>query len=255
MGPDSGGREGRAQLLPEPSLTVPQLAVKTPLKAVEAVEGGEVTFSVDLTSTSAGKWFLDGQALQASSVYVVRWDGTRHTLTIRSVPASLHGAELKFVADGIESSIRIEVRGRRTWLQPPGLLGPVSSGGGSGQAALGIFKGQAGCRQSPRWSRARPGSGPCHGVRVTGGRFAPPHLFCLPPPHTPGSVPALSFCPPYLPIPPFCPLCVPSPPSLFCLHPLCLPVHGPSNPGADCQASASHAGGAGPAARGGAATG
>ncbi|XP_073077350.1 obscurin isoform X24 [Manis javanica] len=89
---------------------VPQLAVKTPLKAVEAVEGGEVTFSVDLTSTSAGKWFLDGQALQASSVYVVRWDGTRHTLTIRSVPASLHGAELKFVADGIESSIRIEVR-------------------------------------------------------------------------------------------------------------------------------------------------
>nr|XP_036873103.1 obscurin isoform X5 [Manis javanica] len=89
---------------------VPQLVVKTPLKAVEAVEGGEVTFSVDLTSTSAGKWFLDGQALQASSVYVVRWDGTRHTLTIRSVPASLHGAELKFVADGIESSICIEVR-------------------------------------------------------------------------------------------------------------------------------------------------
>eukprot|EP00069_Balaena_mysticetus_P022536 bmy_03322T0 len=88
----------------------PQLAVKTPLKAVEAVEGGEVTFSVDLTTASAGEWFLDGQALKASSVYVIHCDGTRHTLTIRLVPGSLHGAELKFVANGIESSIRMEVR-------------------------------------------------------------------------------------------------------------------------------------------------
>uniref|UniRef100_A0A4W2EW34 non-specific serine/threonine protein kinase n=2 Tax=Bos indicus x Bos taurus TaxID=30522 RepID=A0A4W2EW34_BOBOX len=90
----------------------PQLAVKTPLKAVEAVEGGEVTFSVDLTTASSGEWFLDGRVLKASSVYVIQRDGTRHTLTIRSVPVSLHGAELKFVANGIESSIRMEVRGR-----------------------------------------------------------------------------------------------------------------------------------------------
>uniref|UniRef100_A0A8C5XAV9 non-specific serine/threonine protein kinase n=1 Tax=Microcebus murinus TaxID=30608 RepID=A0A8C5XAV9_MICMU len=89
----------------------PKLAVRTPLKAVEAVEGGEVTFSVDLTVASAGEWFLDGQALKASSVYVIRCDRTRHTLTIREVPASLHGAQLKFVANGIESSIRVEVRG------------------------------------------------------------------------------------------------------------------------------------------------
>uniref|UniRef100_A0A2K6GY28 non-specific serine/threonine protein kinase n=1 Tax=Propithecus coquereli TaxID=379532 RepID=A0A2K6GY28_PROCO len=88
----------------------PKLAVRTPLKAVEAVEGGEVTFSVDLTVASAGEWFLDGRALKASSVYVIRCDRTRHTLTIREVPASLHGAQLKFVADGIESSIRVEVR-------------------------------------------------------------------------------------------------------------------------------------------------
>ncbi|XP_066122285.1 obscurin isoform X2 [Saccopteryx bilineata] len=87
----------------------PHLAVKTPLKAVKAVEGSEVTFSVDLTSVSSGEWFLDGQALKASSTYVIHCDGTRHTLTIRSVPASLNGAELKFVANGIESSIHMEV--------------------------------------------------------------------------------------------------------------------------------------------------
>ncbi|XP_064451756.1 obscurin isoform X11 [Mirounga angustirostris] len=92
----------------------PQLALRTPLKAVEAVEGGEVTFSVDLTLASAGEWFLDGRALKASGMYVIRHEGTRHALTIRSVSASLHGAELKFVANGIESSIRMEVRGLTT---------------------------------------------------------------------------------------------------------------------------------------------
>lgn len=73
-----------------------------------------MTFSVDLTLASAGEWFLDGQVLKASSVYMIRQDGTRHALTIHSVSASMHGAELKFVANGIESSIRMEVRGRRT---------------------------------------------------------------------------------------------------------------------------------------------
>ncbi|XP_073912202.1 obscurin isoform X22 [Castor canadensis] len=89
---------------------VPQLAVRTPLKALEAVEGGEVTFSVDLTVASAGEWFLNGEALKPSSIYVIRCDHTRHTLTIREVPTSLHGAQLKFVANGIESSIRMKVR-------------------------------------------------------------------------------------------------------------------------------------------------
>lgn len=96
--------------------------MKTPLKAVEAVEGGEVTFSVDLTVASAGEWFLDGQALKASNMYVIHCDGTRHTLTIRSVPVSLHGVELKFVANGIESSIRMEVRGRGPCSLNPGPL-------------------------------------------------------------------------------------------------------------------------------------
>ncbi|KAM4798266.1 LOW QUALITY PROTEIN: obscurin-like [Urocitellus parryii] len=88
----------------------PQLAVRSPLNAVAAVERGEVTFSVDLTVASAGEWFLDGVALKASRMYVIRCDRTWHTLTIREVPASLHGAQVKFVADGIESSIRMEVR-------------------------------------------------------------------------------------------------------------------------------------------------
>uniref|UniRef100_F6TWE8 Obscurin n=1 Tax=Monodelphis domestica TaxID=13616 RepID=F6TWE8_MONDO len=90
----------------------PQLAVKTPLQAVEAVAGGEVTFTVDLTVASSGEWFLDGRALPVSDIYVIRCKGTQHSLTISPVPANLHGAQLKFVANGIESSIRMEVRGK-----------------------------------------------------------------------------------------------------------------------------------------------
>lgn len=140
--------------------------MKTPLKAVEAVEGGEVTFSVDLTSASAGEWFLDGQALKASSVYVIRCDGTRHTVTIRSVPASLHGAELKFVANGIESSIRMEVRGRGTpahdtWAS----LSPVSSGAGGRRMVVprpqGSWRTQASC-----WVCGLDESGPTVGWGV-----------------------------------------------------------------------------------------
>lgn len=109
---------------------------------MEAVEGGEATFSVDLTLASVGEWFLNGQPLKASSVYVIRSDGARHTLTIRSVPASLHGAELKFVANGIESTIRMEVRGRGLagdpWASPAGSSG---RGVGQGPGASGFLEG------------------------------------------------------------------------------------------------------------------
>lgn len=95
-----------------------------------------MTFSVDLTMASAGEWFLNGQSLKASNVYMIRRDGTRHTVTIRSVPASLHGAELKFVANGIESSIRMEVRGRGTPASDPQASPSSVFSGGWGQGEI-----------------------------------------------------------------------------------------------------------------------
>jgi obscurin-RhoGEF protein len=101
---------------------------------LEAVEGGEVTFSVDLTVASAGEWFLNGEALKPSSIYVIRCDHTRHTLTIREVPTSLHGAQLKFVANGIESSIRMKVRGRSE--TPSSLFSGMGADGNPGTVCL-----------------------------------------------------------------------------------------------------------------------
>lgn len=146
-----------------------------------------MTFSVDLTLASAGEWFLDGQALKASPVFVIRHDGTRHALTIRCVSASLHGAELKFVANGIESSIRMEVRGRRTSAATPRPL-PRGWGGAPGAAAcpragglLGGLLEEAGLGRAG-WCEAlaRTGSGLATGREWRRGCRA--SLFYLPPP-------------------------------------------------------------------------
>lgn len=164
---------------------------------MQAVEGGEVTFSVDLTVASAGEWFLDGQALKTSSVFEIRSDGTWHMLTIREVPASLHGAQLKFVANGIESSIRMEVRGRcrvPAW-DPEPYFSRVGSVRAPGRAATGLrapghpFSLQVtGMKQTGWWScedslRLAGGTGPWHlgeGLGLQGSCWAEPHV-CLPP--------------------------------------------------------------------------
>lgn len=155
-----------------------------------------MTFSVDLTTASAGEWFLDGQALKASSVYAIHCDGTRHTLTIRLVPVSLHGAELKFVANGIESSIRMEVRGRGTPSHDPGApLSPISSRSGGGMGSLGsqgsedlsLLLGQAGCWM--KWGQV-VGCARSPGVSGRGAKVSP-----MAP-----SFNSLSVCPPSLPL-------------------------------------------------------
>lgn len=45
-------------------------------------------------------------------MYVIRSDGVRYIFIIRLVFVSLYGVEFKFVVNGIESIIRMEVRGR-----------------------------------------------------------------------------------------------------------------------------------------------
>lgn len=42
-----------------------QLAMRMPLEVLEAEEGGEVTFSLDLMVDSTGQWFLNGEVLKA----------------------------------------------------------------------------------------------------------------------------------------------------------------------------------------------
>ncbi|PKU28619.1 obscurihypothetical protein [Limosa lapponica baueri] len=89
----------------------PVLAVKTPLTTVEAVPGGDALFTVDLTTTCSGTWYLNGKVLQESETYIIKRTQTTHTLIIKNVTKNDDGAEVKFVANNVETSTKMRVKG------------------------------------------------------------------------------------------------------------------------------------------------
>ncbi|XP_019399214.1 PREDICTED: obscurin [Crocodylus porosus] len=89
----------------------PALAVRTPLTAVEAIAGGDATFSIDLTAICSGTWYLNGKALESSDIYIIKRTKTTHILIIKNVTKKDDGAEVKFVANNVESSTKMRIRG------------------------------------------------------------------------------------------------------------------------------------------------
>lgn len=89
----------------------PVLAVKTPLTTVEAVPGGDALFTIDLTTTCSGTWYLNGKVLQESETYIIKRTQTTHTLIIKKVTKNDDGAEIKFVANNVDTSTKMRVKG------------------------------------------------------------------------------------------------------------------------------------------------
>uniref|UniRef100_A0A8C4UI32 Obscurin n=1 Tax=Falco tinnunculus TaxID=100819 RepID=A0A8C4UI32_FALTI len=89
----------------------PVLAVKTPLTTVEAVPGGDALFTVDLTTTCSGTWYLNGKVLHESETYIIKRTQTTHTLIIKNVTKNDDGAEVKFVANNVDTSTTMRVKG------------------------------------------------------------------------------------------------------------------------------------------------
>lgn len=89
----------------------PVPAVKTPLTTVEVVPGGDAVFTLDLTTTCSGTWYLNGKVLQESETYIIKRTQTTHTLIIKNVTKNDDGAEVKFVANSINTSTKMRVKG------------------------------------------------------------------------------------------------------------------------------------------------
>uniref|UniRef100_A0A674GNH5 Obscurin n=1 Tax=Taeniopygia guttata TaxID=59729 RepID=A0A674GNH5_TAEGU len=89
----------------------PVLAVKNPLTTAEVAPGGDALFTVDLTKTCSGTWYLNGKALQESETYIINRTQTTHSLVIKNVTRKDDGAEVKFVANDVETSTKMRVRG------------------------------------------------------------------------------------------------------------------------------------------------
>lgn len=89
----------------------PVLAVKNPLTTAEVAPGGDALFTVDLTKTCSGTWYLNGKVLQESETCIINRTQTTHTLLIKNVTKKDDGAEVKFVANDVETSTKMRVRG------------------------------------------------------------------------------------------------------------------------------------------------
>uniref|UniRef100_A0A8U7MP75 Obscurin, cytoskeletal calmodulin and titin-interacting RhoGEF n=1 Tax=Corvus moneduloides TaxID=1196302 RepID=A0A8U7MP75_CORMO len=88
----------------------PVLAVKNPLTTAEVAPGGDAHFTVDLTKTCSGTWYLNGKVLQESETYIINRTQTTHTLVIKKVTKKDDGTEVKFVASGVETSTKMRVK-------------------------------------------------------------------------------------------------------------------------------------------------
>lgn len=85
--------------------------MKSPLTTGEAVPGGDAMFTIDLTTTCCGTWYLSGKVLQESETCIIKRTQTTHSLIIKNVTKNDDGAEVKFVAKNVDVSTKMRVRG------------------------------------------------------------------------------------------------------------------------------------------------
>nr|XP_060639353.1 obscurin [Anolis sagrei ordinatus] len=89
----------------------PVLAVRSLLRNAEVNPGRDATFTVDLTNTCSGSWFINGTQVQNSDKYIITRTRTTHSLTVKRVTSAFKEAEVKFVTNNnIESTAKIKLK-------------------------------------------------------------------------------------------------------------------------------------------------
>nr|XP_028607457.1 LOW QUALITY PROTEIN: obscurin [Podarcis muralis] len=88
----------------------PVLAVKSHLRNVEVAPGRDAIFTVDLTNTCSGSWYVNGNIVQNSDKYIITRTKTSHSLTVKRVTSVFKEAEVKFVANNLESTAKISLK-------------------------------------------------------------------------------------------------------------------------------------------------
>lgn len=79
-------------------------------------DGEDARFSVELSASVQGEWFLNGTRLQSeeSGRFSVQHCGTEHSLLIRSARLRESGARVTFVASSVRDSAILHVQGELT---------------------------------------------------------------------------------------------------------------------------------------------
>ncbi|XP_074550831.1 obscurin-like protein 1 [Halichoeres trimaculatus] len=89
---------------------VPVARIQAPLQDALVPEGQDALFSIELSASVIGTWFLNGTQLQEDERYSMRRTRTHQSLRIRGVRDTDNGAEITFIAYGIRDSAALYIQ-------------------------------------------------------------------------------------------------------------------------------------------------
>ncbi|XP_029314435.1 obscurin isoform X8 [Cottoperca gobio] len=89
---------------------VPVARIQAPLQDALVPEGQDALFSIELSASVIGTWFLNGAQLQEDERYSMRRSRTHQSLRIRGVRDTDNGAEITFIAYSIRDSAAMYIQ-------------------------------------------------------------------------------------------------------------------------------------------------
>ncbi|XP_034417778.1 obscurin-like protein 1 [Cyclopterus lumpus] len=89
---------------------VPVARIQAPLQDALVPEGQDAIFSIELSASVIGTWFLNGTQLQEEERYSMRRSRTHQSLRIRGVRETENGAEITFIAYSIRDSAALYIQ-------------------------------------------------------------------------------------------------------------------------------------------------
>uniref|UniRef100_A0A3Q1JI89 Obscurin-like protein 1 n=1 Tax=Anabas testudineus TaxID=64144 RepID=A0A3Q1JI89_ANATE len=90
---------------------VPVARIQAPLQDALVPEGQDALFSIELSASVIGTWFLNGTQIQEDERFSMRRSRTHQSLRIRGVRDTDNGAEITFIAYGIRDSAALYIQG------------------------------------------------------------------------------------------------------------------------------------------------
>ncbi|KAM9334348.1 obscurin-like protein 1a [Symphorus nematophorus] len=103
------GRSGHVEF-PKAVHLVPGPKIHSSLKGCEVVEGEDAHFSIELSTTMVGTWFLNSAQLQHGGRYSIQQSQKQHSLVIHETRTTEDTAEVTFIANGVRDSAVLKVK-------------------------------------------------------------------------------------------------------------------------------------------------
>lgn len=103
------GRSGHVEF-PKVVHLVPGPKIRNRLQGCEVMEGEDARFSIELSASMVGTWFLNSAQLQHGGRYSIQQSQTKHSLVIHETRAIEDTAEVTFIANGVRDSAVLNVK-------------------------------------------------------------------------------------------------------------------------------------------------